>query len=186
MSIADLLRTYEPHDDMERGHLARFRSFIAHYEWPFDRAIVEGHLTGSAFILDASLRHVLLLHHLKVGKWLQPGGHADLGETDAELIALREAREETGIEGLWLHPSVTRPFDLDIHEFPARGADPAHSHLDVRYLVLAPDGAQLTLAVEESSDVRWFEWAELDALRLDPGTQRALRKVRGLACGEPH
>ena len=180
MSIADLLTTHVPYDDIELGHLIRFRSFIARYESPFDRTILEGHLTGSAFILDASLRHVLLLHHLKVGKWLQPGGHADLGETDAELVALREAREETGIEGLSLHPSAPRPFDLDIHQFPARGSDPAHWHLDVRYLVLAPDGAELRLAVEESSDLRWFEWAELDALKLDTGTERALRKARAV------
>ena len=180
MSIADLLRNYAPYDEIERDHLDRFSSFIARHESPFDRTIVEGHLTGSAFILDASLEHVLLLHHLKVGKWLQPGGHAELGETDPEKIALREAREETGIEELW-HPSAPRPLDLDIHQFPARGADPAHWHLDVRYLVLAKDGAKLRLAVSEAADLRWFAWAELPDLHLDAGTVRALVKARALS-----
>jgi 8-oxo-dGTP pyrophosphatase MutT (NUDIX family) len=120
---------------------------------------------------------------LKVGRWLQPGGHAEPGEVDPETIALREAREETGIEELWLHPSATRPFDLDIHEFPARGNDPAHWHFDIRYLVVTRDGARPRLAVEEATAVRWFEWAELKALNLDTGTKRALRKARRLGRG---
>ena len=185
MLIGELLATYEPDDETERSHLARFRSFVARYESPFDRTIVEGHLTGSAFVLDTSLRHVVLLHHLKVGKWLQPGGHAEPGEVDPEAIAFREAREETGIAELWLHPSAKRPFDLDIHEFPARGNDPAHWHLDVRYLVLARESAQLKLAVAESAEVRWFEWAELDGMDLDAGTRRALRRAREMGMRVP-
>lgn len=180
MSVAELLTTYVPYDDVERGHLARFRSFVTRYHNPFDRTIVEGHLTGSAFILDASLQRVLLLHHRKVQRWLQPGGHAELGEADAETVAFREAREETGIQELWLHPSAPRPFDLDIHEFPARGSDPAHWHLDIRFLVLTSDGVGLRPAIEESTALRWFAWDELRALELDIGTERALKKARAL------
>jgi 8-oxo-dGTP pyrophosphatase MutT (NUDIX family) len=176
-----MLTTYVPFDEIEEGHLTRFRSFLARYPSPFDRTIVEGHLTGSAFILDASFQNVLLLHHRKVQRWLQPGGHAEPGEIDPESVALREAQEETGIENLVWHPAAPRPFDLDIHEFPARGSDPAHWHLDVRYLLVAPDDAVLKLAVEESTDLRWFGWDELVRLNLDTGTERALKKARALA-----
>ena len=48
---------------------------------------------------------------------------------------MREAREETSLE-LELHPTAPRPFDLDIHQIPERPGEPAHWHLDVRYLVV--------------------------------------------------
>src|SRR5919106_547396 len=86
---------------------------------------------------------VLLLHHRKLGRWLQPGGHADPGESSGETVALREAREETGLAGLNLHPQAPRPFDVDVHDIPARGGEAAHQHLDLRYLVVAPAGAGL-------------------------------------------
>ena len=69
-------------------------------------------------------------------------------------MALREAREETGIEGLRLHPTAPRPLDVDVHDIPAAG-EPAHEHLDLRYLVVAPDGAPLSPQLEELHDLRW-------------------------------
>ena len=84
-------------------------------------------------------RRVLLLHHRKLDRWLQPGGHAEPGEADGEEVALREAREETGIAALRLHPDAPRPLDVDVHAIPARGSEPAHLHLDLRYVVIAPD-----------------------------------------------
>src|SRR4029453_15241807 len=81
----------------------------------------EGHLTGSAITVSADGAHVLLLHHRKLDRWLQPGGHGDPGETTGEEGALREALEESGIEGLTLHPRAPRPLDGDVHDIPARG-----------------------------------------------------------------
>jgi len=124
--------------------------------------------------------HVLLLHHRKLDRWLQPGGHADPGETSGEGVALREALEETGIAGLALHASAPRPLDVDVHDIPARGAEPAHEHLDLRYLLVAPEGASLALKADESHDLRWFSWEETANLGLDPGLERALRKARRL------
>jgi 8-oxo-dGTP pyrophosphatase MutT (NUDIX family) len=93
-------------------------------------------------------------------------------------VALREAREETGIEGLALHPGAPRPLDVDVHDIPARPGEPNHEHLDLRYLVVAPDGAAPRRAAEESRALRWFTWDELQAVDLDPGLRRALAKVR--------
>ncbi len=101
------------------------------------RTCLDGHLTGSAVIIDPSRPATLLIHHKKLQMWLQPGGHAD-GEGDLSAVALREAEEETGITGL----RVLRPaIDLDIHGIPERGDEPSHLHLDVRYVVIAPAGA---------------------------------------------
>jgi 8-oxo-dGTP pyrophosphatase MutT (NUDIX family) len=99
-------------------------------------------------------------------------------------VALREALEETGIEGLALHPEAPRPLDVDVHAIPARGSEPAHEHLDLRYLVVAPASATLTLKADESNDLRWFSWAELEGLGLDPGLLRAFAKALALLDGK--
>ncbi len=165
-------------DESEARDLVVIRDFISRYPNPFDRRLVEGHLTGSALVLHPSGERVVLLHHRKLGLWLQPGGHGEPGEMEGTGIALREACEETGIVGLTLHPTAPRPLDIDVHEIPARGTEPAHLHLDLRYLVLTPIDAEPRTAEAEAHAVRWFGWSELAALDLDPGLQRALRKAR--------
>jgi 8-oxo-dGTP pyrophosphatase MutT (NUDIX family) len=155
---------------------------VARHPDPFDRRIPEGHLTGSALVLAAPGDRVLLLFHRKLGRWLQPGGHAEPGETTGEAVALREAAEETGILGLALHPAAPRPLDVDVHDIPARGAEPAHQHLDLRYLVLAPTLAPLARSMAEARALRWFAWCELAGLDLDPGLRRALATARAWAC----
>jgi 8-oxo-dGTP pyrophosphatase MutT (NUDIX family) len=129
-------------------------------------------------VVSADGSRVLLLHHRKLSRWLQPGGHGDPGEMRGEDVALREAVEETGISALTLHPRAPRPLDVDVHEIPARGDEPAHDHLDLRYLFVAPDDAAPRLAALESSDLRWFRWDETEALGLDAGLRRLLGKAR--------
>ena len=162
----------------ESSDLARIVAFVESHAHPFDRAIPEGHLTGSAVVVSAGGSRVLLLFHKKLSRWLQPGGHGDPGETRGEDVALREAIEETGIAGLALHPRAPRPLDVDIHDIPARGDEPAHEHLDLRYLFVAPADAAARLAVLESSDLRWFGWQETEALGLDAGLTRLLGKAK--------
>jgi len=180
MTLADALRSYRPHDEKEAEDLRRILDFVARHPDPFDRRIAEGHLTGSALVVSRSGRETLLLHHRKLDRWLQPGGHGEAGETSGESVALREAREETGIRSLELHQGAPRPLDVDVHAIPARPGEPAHAHLDLRYLVLAPDGAATSRLAEETNDLRWFGWEELPGLDLDPGLLRALSKARRL------
>jgi 8-oxo-dGTP pyrophosphatase MutT (NUDIX family) len=178
--LLEALRRHAPADAREAEHLARIVAFVERHADPFDRRIPAGHLTGSALVLAADGSGVLLLHHRKLSRWLQPGGHADPGERDGARVALREAREETGLAGLALHPTAPRPLDVDVHWIPARGGEPAHEHLDLRYLVLAPPGAPLRRAAAEARALRWFRWPELDRLDLDPGLRRALRTARAI------
>jgi 8-oxo-dGTP pyrophosphatase MutT (NUDIX family) len=136
------------------------------------RTCEAGHFTGSALVVDDRFR-VLLLLHAKAGLWLQPGGHAD-GEGDLAAVALREATEETGVEGLRV---VTPAIDLDIHEFRPREG-PARTHLDVRYLVLAPPDPEVC-GNHESEELRWVTFDELPGYGVDAGLVRLAR--RGLA-----
>jgi 8-oxo-dGTP pyrophosphatase MutT (NUDIX family) len=169
MTLAEDLARHLPADTDEAAHLQRILDFVRRHPDPFDREIAEGHLTGSAVVASARGDRVLLLHHRKLRRWLQPGGHADPRETSGEAVALREAREETGVSGLALHPRAPRPFDVDVHAIPAFGSEPAHAHLDLRYLVLAPAADAIARSAVETNDARWFEWEELATLDLDRG-----------------
>jgi 8-oxo-dGTP pyrophosphatase MutT (NUDIX family) len=184
-SLRLALRRHAAADAKEAADLAEILAFLDRHPAPFDRTASEGHLTGSAVVVSAAGDRVLLLHHLKLGRWLQPGGHAEPGEMDGETVALREAREETGIEGLTLHPSAPRPLDVDVHPIPARGDEPAHRHLDLRYLVVAPRDGTARLAAAEARALRWFTWEELAAVDLDPGLRRALGAARAYTSTTP-
>ena len=147
---------------------ARILAFLDGHPEALHRSCADGHLTGSALVIDPSTRRVLVLFHAKVRRWLQPGGHAD-GDGNLAGVALREAEEETGIVGLAV---VTPAIDLDVHVFrDAAGGEPDHLHLDVRHLVLAPPGS-VGVANHESEGLRWVSVEELPGLAVDAGTLR--------------
>jgi 8-oxo-dGTP pyrophosphatase MutT (NUDIX family) len=176
-ALAEALRHHSPADEDEARDRDRILAFVLRHELPFDRAIPEGHLTGSAITVSSDGTRVLLLHHRKLDRWLQPGGHGDPGETSGEEVALREALEESGLA---LHPTAPRPLDVDVHDIPARGGEPAHEHLDLRYLVTAPEGATVAPDLAEMHEIRWVPWDEVVALSPDHGLRRALAKARAI------
>lgn len=134
------------------------------------RTTAPGHLTGSALVVDASGERVVVLLHTKLRRWLQPGGHAD-GDTELAGVALREATEETGIVGLRvLLPAI----DLDLHEVDHGDVLGTHLHLDLRFVVVAPEGAVIE-GNHESLALRWVTLEELEDLADEPGLVRLAR-----------
>jgi 8-oxo-dGTP pyrophosphatase MutT (NUDIX family) len=163
---------------------ALLRRQIASGDDIHSRRTFPGHVTTSAFILDESGSRILLIHHRSLGQWLQPGGHYEPPD-DLEGSALREALEETGINGLAIHPwhrGSGLPIDIDSHPIPARPDrnEPEHWHHDIRYVVRAMEGSAIRPDLREVHGARWCDLSELDVI-----APEALRNMRKLGLAHP-
>lgn len=138
-----------------------------------ERTCVPGHLTGSAWIVSPDRSQVLLTHHRKLDKWLQLGGHAD-GDGDLLAVALREAREESGLTTVRaLAPDV---FDLDRHWIPPRQTEPGHFHYDLRFLLEA-DPAEPLILSSESKELAWVDLGRVTTLNPEASIARMVEKT---------
>jgi 8-oxo-dGTP pyrophosphatase MutT (NUDIX family) len=129
------LQLHVAFDEQEEADRCAMLRFAHELSDPLSRNEPEAHFTASAFVVDDDGTRTCLVQHAKLDRLLQPGGHVEQSDVSLEAAALREAREETAL-ALELHPSAPRPFDVDIHEIPERPGEPAHFHLDVRYLLV--------------------------------------------------
>jgi 8-oxo-dGTP pyrophosphatase MutT (NUDIX family) len=135
---AGLVRLLELHvssDDREEADRCAMLRLAHELADPLSRREPRAHFTASAFVVDETGGRTCLVQHVKLNRLLQPGGHVEPSDISLETAALREAHEETALE-VELHPAAPRPFDLDIHEIPERPGEPAHVHLDLRYLLV--------------------------------------------------
>ena len=178
-----LLAHHAAVDAEEEASLLRILRFLALSPDPFGRANPEGHITGSAVIGRPDGSAFLLVHHRKLGRWLQPGGHTDPDDADVLATALREAREETGLSSLDAARGG-RPFDVDVHAIPERPGEPGHWHFDLRHLATTSETA-LTAQADEVAGARWFTLEEALAAGVDGSLSRALGKARKLLAPSP-
>ena len=170
--LKNLLKKYRrqfPQETMT----TRFIHFVDTHENCFERSLEKGHVTASAWTVDPKENRSLLIHHKKLGQWLQPGGHCD-GNPDVVQVARREVQEETGLQQFDLMADSI--YDLDIHPIPAWGKVPPHLHYDVRFLIHCSSRQSLIVS-DESSDIRWFSFSEIENLSSDGSILRMLRKT---------
>ena len=154
--FSQLLNSYQTEFEEEIKFKDLFKKLIEHPR-AFHRNHLPGHITGSAWVLNENHSKVLMVHHARLNRWLQPGGHADRDE-DVLSVALRELKEETGIRNVIQLGSGI--FDLDVHPIPARIDFPQHDHYDVRFAFQANESEPLIVS-DESNDVKWISFEEL-------------------------
>jgi len=145
----------------------RFLAELDRLDDPFSELADPVHVTASAIVVG---RRGTVLHlHKRLGRWMQPGGHVDAGETAPEA-ARREAIEELGLNVA--HPQTgPRLIHLDVHE-----AALGHTHLDLRYLLFGADDDPHP-PPGESPEARWYDWDEAAAIA-DGALAPALLVVR--------
>jgi 8-oxo-dGTP pyrophosphatase MutT (NUDIX family) len=169
--LVALLAAHRPADDEEARDLETMRGFATTLTDPCSRDEPEAHFTGSAIVVDETGRRTLLVHHAKSGSWFQPGGHIEPGDATLGDAALREAREETGLDVRLHHEPL---LDVDVHWIPWD----EHYHLDLRFLVVASGTVAADAAEVHAAE--WHTWEEALTRTDEPAFRRALVKARAV------
>ena len=157
LSLLHAWRSPTPDQDAVR------RSYVTHLQnepTGLSRECLPDHVTASTLIVSADHRQVLLTLHAKAKSWFQMGGHCEPDDVTLAGAALREAREESGVEDLALDPL---PVQLSPHDVPFCNPRGTVRHLDVRFVAVTPEQAVHAIS-EESVDVAWWP---VDALPTD-------------------
>lgn len=150
--LISLLEKYTPTDTAEINFKKEILSFIRTHPDCFERTLPIGHITASAWLLNKAGTHALLMHHMKLNNWFQLGGHCD-GESDVLAVAIKEAQEESGIQGI--EPVSPDIFDIDVHLIPENPREKAHYHYDIRFLLQVTSDEDF-IKNSESKELRWI------------------------------
>ena len=168
-----LVTSFEPGSD---GEAAKSKDLVlALLEWsvePFSRHVyTPGHITCTGLVFSPDRKHILLVHHGRLDRWLLPGGHVEPEDRSLPDAAKREVLEETGAI---LAPASATLAGIDVHPIPSNGKEPLHLHHDLIFAWEA--AARETQCSEESRAVAWCGLDEFDRYQL-PGsiTRSALR-----------
>ncbi|VAW88031.1 Adenosylhomocysteinase [hydrothermal vent metagenome] len=175
--VATLLQSHQPASEKEKKDTKRTIEFVQSTSRFWQRNTLPGHLTASAWVVDMTYCHAVLVHHKKLNQWFQPGGHIE-NDSDILAAAKREAIEETGIKQLKV--ASTHIFDIDVHLIPEKKSMPQHWHFDIRFAFLVDVAIQLQVS-DESHDVRWVLLTDLTKLNNDASITRMVEKTQRLS-----
>ena len=181
-ALCEMLIRHAASHAERREAAVRIMEFVSTTPNCFCRTCRQGHITGSAWLLNPAGDKVLLTLHRNLKRWMQLGGHAD-GDPDVLRVALREATEESGIPGI--RPLSAEIMDVDIHPIPARPdrGEPAHFHYDIRFLMQAPH--ERFAISDESDDLAWWSYADIQSRRAELD-EAVLRLARIWQTTAPH
>lgn len=174
IALISKIRSFQTSFPEELIFKNKILDFILDNDDFYSRKNETGHITGSAWILDEKHDNVLLIHHKKINKWFQPGGHTEVNDQNIFETALREAKEETGLD--FLSYNSRDIFDIDIHLIPENKGISEHLHYDIRFLFYA-ESMILNPDLTEVKDIEWIRIfvAQNDKIKY-PSIQRMLTK----------
>ena len=169
MGIYEQIKAYRPWNEQERQDQAVILVFLDKNPDAFYRTNLLAHMTASAWVVNPQRSKVLMVYHRLYDSWSWAGGHAD-GEEDLLAVALREVREETGVQRL--RPVTEEIYSLEVltvdgHEKHGRYV-PSHLHLNVTYLLEAEEDQPLRVCEAENSGVAWFSLADALSASTEP------------------
>lgn len=176
------LAGYQASGQAEAADLARVVVLAQTARNPWSRSLPL-HFTASALVVHPPSERVLLRWHVRLGRWLQVGGHADPGESDPLEIALREAREETGLTDLVPWPDAALRHVV-ICAVPASATEPRHEHADLRYIFATSKPAAIT-PENDQSPLRWLTVAEARAAAAGNNLGDTIDRAAALLAAEP-
>jgi 8-oxo-dGTP pyrophosphatase MutT (NUDIX family) len=180
--VADLLRDYRPEHSREARDVEQVTALLRGATDPWLRSSPL-HLTASALIVHEETGRILLRWHQRQQAWLQVGGHADAGETDPLAIALREAREETGLADLTPWPDAALRHVVIVPVRAGRG-EPAHQHADLRF-VLATRSPESARQENPAAPLRWLPAGAAELATSKENLRDTIGRVRRLMAGWP-
>jgi len=179
MKYINQIKAYKCMNDQEKNDKEIILNFIKDYEHNIlTRENQIAHITSSGFIMNASLSKVLMIHHNIYNTWAWTGGHAD-GESDLLKIAVKEAKEETGLDSIHVMDAEIASIDiLPVKGHIKRGAYvSAHLHLNVAYLLKASEDQSLVLNERETSGLQWFDLNKIDLQSKEPELIKIYNKL---------
>jgi 8-oxo-dGTP pyrophosphatase MutT (NUDIX family) len=172
--VQRLLVRHDCWDVVERRAVDATRALLGDARDPFGRSTLPGHVTASAIVLDESREHLLVVWHEGLALWLQPGGHCEPDDEFPAVTAVREVAEETDVR-LTGDPAAAPLVHVDVHDIPARGAEPAHRHHDLRFAFRAP--ARDSRLLVEGAASGWVRLDALNSLGLDASLRKAVSRA---------
>lgn len=157
MDLVKALEHYVPYNEQEEKDRQVMLQLLRTTSDIFERKNQTAHFTASSWLLNREHDKVLMIYHNIYHSWAWTGGHAD-GETDLLAVAMREAKEETGVTAIKALSEL--PFSIEILTVDGhvkRGSYvPSHLHLNVTYLLEADEDEVLRVKPDENSGVKWF------------------------------
>lgn len=170
MNYKEAIKAYPPIHEQEKKDKQLILEYIEKFpETVLTRANEWGHLTSSGFIMNPNLDKVLMIHHNIYHTWAWTGGHAD-GDEDLLYVAIKEAKEETGVQEVY--PLMEEIASIDIlpvsGHFKRGNYVATHLHLNVAYILIAEERQQLQVKKDENSGVRWLDINELEEYCNEP------------------
>ncbi len=169
MKLKELLEKYEPYNEQEASDKKLMLEYINNFDDVLTRKNEMCHFTASSWIVNKQRTKVLMIYHNIYKSWAWTGGHCD-GDDNALYVALKEAKEESGLEDIKVLSD--RPVSIEIVSVDGhikRGKYVStHVHLNISYLFEADENDELKIKEDENSGVKWIDLDDINKMVSEP------------------
>ena len=178
MTWIDSIKKYPPCNEQEKKDKEIIIRCLDIFDDILTRDNAIMHITSSAFVVNKNRDKTLMVYHNIYNSWCWTGGHAD-GEEDLLLVAINEAKEETGVKNIYPVSNTILSLDvLPVFDHIKKGQYiSSHLHISVAYLLEADENEPLIVKPDENSDVKWIPIDEIDVYSNEPHMKKIYDKI---------